>query len=84
METTNTLNRLDRIANDFDVLPYHKIRIFKGSEIKTTHPKGATVCPKNRVVQTHTRSGPWTDDVTWRGSGGYWFWTKKANCELIS
>ena len=76
--------RLNRIVNNFTVMPYHKIRIMKGAEIKTTHPKGGRVCRRNQVVQTHTRSGPLTDDVTWRGSGGYWFWTKKENCELIA
>lgn len=68
---------------DFDIMPYHKVKVLKGAVIKTTHPKGGRVCTRDQTVQAHTRSGQWTDVFTWRGSGGYWCWTEKTNCELV-
>ena len=71
------------IASDFKVLCNHIIRIHRGSEIKTTHPKGNRIAKRDYIVITHTSSGDFTDDVTWVGSGKHWFWTKKMNCELL-
>lgn len=69
---------------DFDVKRWHKIRIPKGTKYRTTHPKkdGDQYTKRTYVVQTHTSSGPYTDRVTWAGSGGYWCWTEKINVEI--
>lgn len=70
---------------DTEVMPYHKIRIHKGTEFHTTHPQkdGPQVVKRTYVTQTRTSSCRHTEDVTWCGSGGYWCWAKKSDVELL-
>ena len=69
-----------------------KIRIKKGTELKTTHPKGnrvagrtytVTVFDTDPYVPASMGFPEWAAKVSWVGAGGYWFWTDPANVEKV-
>jgi hypothetical protein len=59
------------------------VKIAKGVEISTTHPKGKRVSARAATVKVHRVIPGYIYDndivdpvVQWSGASGYWFWTK--------
>ena len=73
------------IPEDIEIKPHYKIRINKGAVIRSTHPQRAKrICERAFVVTTHKRSRAGSEVITWRGSGSYWFWADRTDCDLYS
>lgn len=72
------------IPDDFEVKPYHKIMVKKGATVQSTNPKRRNwVCSRNFTVITKVYSRKSSTYVGWGGSGGYWCWAKKAECDIV-
>lgn len=76
------------------IQPGDRIRILKGTRIRTTHPKGPYNCTRTYTVTVHCiypgydgneyRKFPARKpEVCWVGSGSYWFYTDMDNVEKV-